>query len=150
MSTACCWRTFSSRPLAVRHVLKSVIACQISSIPRFSRALQVRTRGCHSSYLRRRICRADSYIWRAMATLVWLSPSSLLMTIRSAISIRPFLMPCKSSPPPAICSEIKQSTMPATSVSDCPTPTVSTITTSKPAASHSSINSRARWLAPPK
>lgn len=32
--------------------------------------------------------------------------------------------------PPAICSEIKQSTKRATSVSDCPTPTVSTITTS--------------------
>ena len=39
--------------------------------------------------------------------------------------------------------------MPATAVSDCPTPTVSTITTSKPAASHTSIASRVMCATPP-
>ena len=41
------------------------------------------------------------------------------------------------------------STMPATVVSDCPTPTVSTMITSKPAASHSSIASRVFSATPP-
>ena len=39
--------------------------------------------------------------------------------------------------------------MPATATSDWPTPTVSTSTTSKPAASHSSIASRVRRATPP-
>ncbi len=42
------------------------------------------------------------------------------------------------------------STMSATAVSDWPTPTVSTITVSKPAASTSSIVSRVRRATPPK
>ena len=39
--------------------------------------------------------------------------------------------------------------MSATTVSDCPTPTVSTSTTSKPAASHSRIVSRVARVTPP-
>ncbi len=58
------------------------------------------------------------------------SMSALLMTTRSAISITPFLMACRSSPALGSCSSAKQSVMPATAVSDWPTPTVSTITTS--------------------
>ena len=40
--------------------------------------------------------------------------------------------------------------MSATTVSDCPTPTVSTITTSKPAASHRRIDSRVMRVTPPR
>ena len=45
---------------------------------------------------------------------------------------------------------MNMSTMSATAVSDCPTPTVSTITVSKPAASTSSMVSRVRRATPPK
>ena len=51
----------------------------------------------------------------------------------------PRLMPWSSSPPPGDTSTMKRSTIAATSTSDCPTPTVSTSTTSKPAASQSSM-----------
>ena len=61
----------------------------------------------------------------------------------------PRLMPCRSSPPPGATSSRNRSIMSATAVSDWPTPTVSTITTSKPAASHSSIASRVRRATPP-
>ena len=78
------------------------------------------------------------------------SPSALLTTMTSASSMIPRLMPCSSSPPPGAASRTKQSTMSATTVSDWPTPTVSTSTTSKPAASHSSIASRVRRATPPR
>jgi hypothetical protein len=59
--------------------------------------------------------------------------SALLMTIRSAISMMPFLIACRSSPALGSCSRQKMSVMPATAVSDWPTPTVSMMITSKPA-----------------
>ena len=77
------------------------------------------------------------------------SPSALLTTTRSASSMIPRLMPCSSSPPPGAISSTKQSTIAATATSDWPTPTVSTSTTSKPAASQSSIASRVRRATPP-
>ncbi len=57
-------------------------------------------------------------------------PSALLTAITSASSSTPFLMPCSSSPVRASMSSRKKSTMSATAVSDWPTPTVSTSTTS--------------------
>ena len=48
----------------------------------------------------------------------------------------------RSSPAPGSISTQKQSTMSATAVSDCPTPTVSMMIVSKPAASQTSIASR--------
>ncbi len=51
-------------------------------------------------------------------------------------------MPCRSSPAPGSISTTKKSTMLATAVSDWPTPTVSTNTTSKPAASSTLMVSR--------
>ncbi len=42
------------------------------------------------------------------------------------------------------------SVMPATAVSDCPTPTVSTMMTSKPEASHTSMVSRVFSATPPR
>ena len=59
-----------------------------------------------------------------------LSPSALVMEITSASSRMPRLMPCSWSPVRATCRNRKVSTMPATATSDCPTPTVSTSTTS--------------------
>src|SRR3954447_9111383 len=61
----------------------------------------------------------------------------------------PRLMPCSSSPPPGATSSRNRSTMSATATSDWPTPIVSTITTSKPNASHSSMASRVRRATPP-
>ena len=77
------------------------------------------------------------------------SPSALVMTIRSAISMMPRLMPCSSSPAPEICNSMKRSTIECTAVSDCPTPTVSMKMTSNPAASHSTIVSRVFRATPP-
>src|SRR5262245_43604346 len=62
----------------------------------------------------------------------------------------PRLMPCRSSPPAGNSSTMNMSTMSATAVSDWPTPTVSTISVSKPAASASSMASRVRRATPPK
>src|SRR6266705_1348499 len=62
----------------------------------------------------------------------------------------PRLMPWSSSPAPGATRTANRSTMPATATSDWPTPTVSTITTSKPAASQSSIASRVRRATPPR
>ena len=62
----------------------------------------------------------------------------------------PRLMPCRSSPPAGSSSTMNMSTMSETAVSDWPTPTVSTITVSKPAASTSSMVSRVRRATPPK
>ncbi len=72
---------------------------------------------------------------QAICALVLLSPSALFTAMASAISIIPRLMPCSSSPAPEIISSRKKSTMECTAISDWPTPTVSTIMVSNPAAS---------------
>ena len=77
------------------------------------------------------------------------SPSALVITMMSAISMMPRLMPCSSSPAPEICSSMNMSTIECTTVSDCPTPTVSMKITSNPAASHSTIVSRVLRATPP-
>ncbi len=78
------------------------------------------------------------------------SPSALFTTTRSASSMIPRLSPWSSSPPPGATSTRNRSTIAATLTSDCPTPTVSTSTTSKPAASHNSMASRVRRATPPR
>ncbi len=77
------------------------------------------------------------------------SMSALVMTMMSASSTIPFLIACKSSPALGSWSSTNASTMPATVVSDWPTPTVSTRMTSKPAASQTSIASRVFSATPP-
>ena len=62
----------------------------------------------------------------------------------------PRLIPCNSSPVPASWINRKKSTIECTAVSLCPTPTVSTNTVSKPAASHNTIVSRVLRATPPK
>ena len=76
--------------------------------------------------------------------------SALLMRTRSANSITPFLMACKSSPAFGKCMSTNISVILATAISLCPTPTVSTITTSNPAASARSIVSRVFSATPPR
>ena len=61
----------------------------------------------------------------------------------------PRLMPCNSSPAPGSSSRRKKSTMERRVVSLWPTPTLSTRTTSNPAASQSSMVSRVRRATPP-
>ena len=91
--------------------------------------------------------------WRYSATVrlaaLRRSPSALLTKIRSASSITPRLMPCNSSPPEGSSNSRKKSVISATRSSDWPTPTVSTITRSKPAASHKYRASRVRRATPP-
>ena len=95
--------------------------------------------------------------WRALRKLVaamWhlstLSPSHLLMTMPSQISMMPRLIPCRSSPVPASWISRKKSTIEWQAVSLCPTPTVSTKILSKPAASHRMMVSRVLRATPPR
>ena len=67
----------------------------------------------------------------------------------SASSSTPFLIPCRLSPARASVSSRNVSTIAATVTSDCPTPTVSTNTTSNPAASTMTIDSRVALATPP-
>ena len=94
-------------------------------------------------------CRAFLNCAAARFALSILSPSALLIMIPSAISMIPRLIPCSSSPVPASWISRKKSTIECTAVSLCPTPTVSTNTVSKPAASHKTIVSRVLRATPP-
>ncbi len=58
-------------------------------------------------------------------------------------------MPWSWSPARASVSRRKVSTISETAISFCPTPTVSTTTTSNPAASRTSIDSRVARATPP-
>ena len=62
----------------------------------------------------------------------------------------PLLIPCNSSPPPGFRSTMKISVISNTSVSDCPTPTVSTRVTLNPAASTMAMDSLVERFTPPK
>ena len=78
------------------------------------------------------------------------SPSALLTATRSTLSRIPRLMPCRASPDPAMVRNTTRSTTWLTWCSDCPTPTVSTITRPNPAASHTSATSRVVSAVPPR
>jgi hypothetical protein len=67
----------------------------------------------------------------------------------SAISITPFFEPYNPSPPPGGTTYTTKSTTLSTSISDYPTPTVSTITISKPTLSHSYYTSAVLSATPP-
>ncbi len=108
------------------------------------------TRGVQPSAEAGNRCSALAYSTRARSAFRLLSPSALLITMPSIISMMPRLMPCNSSPAPASISSRKKSVIERTAVSDWPTPTVSTSTFSKPAASHNSMVSRVRRATPPK
>ena len=87
---------------------------------------------------------------RAASARSTFAPSHLLIAIPSAISMIPRLMPCNSSPVPVTCSSKKKSTIECAAVSDCPTPTVSTMMVSNPAASHSTMVSLVLRATPPR
>jgi len=91
------------------------------------------TLACHA--LRAKLARGEALDFAADLASVSRSPSALFTAITSAISRIPFLMPWSWSPVRAMVKNKKVSTMPATVTSDWPTPTVSTRTTSQPAAS---------------
>ena len=78
------------------------------------------------------------------------SPSALFTSTMSASSTMPRFIPCSSSPPVGSSSSTNRSVMSATAVSAWPTPTVSTTTTSKPAASQSRMLSRVWRATPPR
>src|SRR5262245_18638092 len=118
-------------------------------MPRASSALIVSTGGSQCSLVCRNRWRALVYCAEASSARCTVSPSALLTARASASSMMPFFRPCNSSPAPGSRSTRKKSTMEATATSDCPTPTVSTRTTSYPAASHTIIASRVRRVTPP-
>ena len=62
----------------------------------------------------------------------------------------PLLIPWSSSPAPASISSRNTSVMECTAVSDCPTPTVSIMIVSKPAASQSIMVSLVFLATPPR
>ena len=105
--------------------------------------------GSTSAWRGRRRWRARRMSAQAWAAAVARSPSALVTTTRSASSMIPRLMPCRSSPPAGEASSTNRSVRSATATSLWPTPTVSTSTTSKPAASHSRSASRVRRATPP-
>src|SRR5690606_37100589 len=145
----CSRRRVASAPLARIASRRASIVIQSSATPVPATALHVTTGGVQSA-LRRRIVRsALAYCRAAVWAAARNSPSALLIAIMSTSSTRPRLIPCSSSPAPGSINARKKSTMPATAVSDWPTPTVSTSTTSKPAASHTSMLSRVRLATPP-
>ncbi len=96
-----------------------------------SSALVASTRGCPAPCVgdAPTRCSADS-IWPTARAAAPASRSALLTTTRSASSITPFLIACRSSPAFGSCSSTNMSVMPATAASLWPTPTVSTMTTS--------------------
>ena len=122
---------------------------QTSSMPVPSRLEHARARGRHFGETGVMKCSTCSSSARVASARERLSPSAFVTSSESARSMMPFLMPCSSSPAPAIVMTRKKSTIERTVVSLCPTPTVSTSTTSKPAASHSRMLSRVFRATPP-
>ena len=118
-------------------------------MPTSLRAEQVTTGGAHSPFART-IRRAPARSRAAERASCSRSPSALLTAITSAISRMPFLMPCSWSPVRARVRKRNVSTMPATVTSDWPTPTVSTSTTSYPAASSTAIACTVARATPPR
>ena len=72
------------------------------------------------------------------------------MHIKSAISITPFLEPYKLSPLPGGTMNVTKSTTLSISISDCPTPTVSTKIMSYPTCSHNNYTSDVFSATPPR
>src|SRR5258706_5559482 len=78
------------------------------------------------------------------------SRSALFTTKMSAISMMPALSACTSSPVPRTSTTIEMSAILTMSTSSWPTPTVSMITTSLPAASSTSATSLVARASPPR
>ena len=124
-------------------------------MPEPFKALSNITGGCHGA-ASPAVCGCEAnkrnalLMWACARVAACGSRSVLLINTRSANSMIPFLMACKSSPALGSCITANKSVMPDTAVSLWPTPTVSTITTSYPAASHTKIHSRVFSATPPK
>jgi hypothetical protein len=102
------------------------MVAQKAAIPSFFTAESVSTGGFQAGEAARSMPRAERICEAAICAAVG-SRSALLKTTRSASSMMPFLIACRSSPAFGSCSSTKQSVNPATAVSDWPTPTVSTM-----------------------
>ena len=83
------WRCFSKKPLSVVHCWKSQRCCQACAMPVFSSAEQMPTAGVHPFSLGGKRWRAVLYCDWAFLAGMRLSPSALLMSSISAISIMP-------------------------------------------------------------
>ena len=142
-------RRLSNSPVSRICWRKRSTCDQHSGMPWPSRADRTRTGGCQCGEAG---CRIDSTPSSVCCAAVACSGarSALLITIRSASSTMPFLSACRSSPAIGSCRSTIRSVIRATAVSDCPTPTVSTRITSKPAASQRSRTSRVQAATPPR
>src|SRR5438105_6067181 len=102
-----------------------------------------------------RHCEA-AYVFRlkfdSMADTTWSAPSrsALLTTKMSAISMMPALSACTSSPAPGTRTTIDTSAVRTIPTSACPTPTVSMMTKSLPAASRTIAASAVARARPPR
>ncbi len=131
-------RRLSQRPSADWRTRKSSADSHKACTPWPDKALSCNTRGVHgwtscaacAGLPCWPISRSEDVIcaWARVAAPG--SRSALLISTRSASSITPFLIACNSSPALGSCINTNMSVMPATATSLCPTPTVSTITTS--------------------
>ena len=146
-ASSCSWRRCSKRPPAFCFSMKRVTASQNSASPVAFSADSCST--CAAACACGPNQRSALVICARARVAAASSMSALLMTTMSASSITPFLMACRSSPALGSCISTKTSVMPATAVSLWPTPTVSTITTSCPAASHTRSASRVFSATPP-
>ena len=98
------WRLRLARKKPLRRVkaMKSVTPVHTSCSPEPSTAELVSTCGRHPESGSGKRCSAFSICRLASLALVRFSPSALVMTTMSAISMMPRLMPCNSSPAPEI------------------------------------------------
>ena len=88
---------------------------------------------------------------RISCTVLWAPGRSALFTTKtSAISMIPALIIWTPSPSPGVRTTSVVSAIAATSSSDCPTPTVSRMTSSKPKAPIRRIASRVAMERPPR
>ena len=127
VKSSCCPARLASSPASPRWSRCDSTCCQTSSTPSPVRPEQVTTGAAHSP----RPCtsrRAPASSRAAVRASPSRSPSALFTAITSAISRMPFLMPCSWSPVRARVRNRNVSTIPATVISDWPTPTVSTST----------------------
>ena len=146
----CSLRFEENQPFDFVCCTKSSMKFQTVSIFFLSRAEQTSTGAVQPFSFFGKSLSAERYCVAASSARVRLSPSAFVMTIASAISIIPRFIPCSSSPAPDIIRSRKKSTIDLTTVSDCPTPTVSIMMTSKPAASHKIEVSRVFRATPPR
>ena len=136
----------SPSPLAARNSRCWPMAAHSSSVPSPVEATVETIGGVHPS------AGADRWSMNSRSRRVSAAPgrSALLTTKMSAASSRPALAACMASPDPGGTTTSVVFAAPATSISTWPTPTVSTSTNGRPAASMARMASGVAKARPPR